>query len=64
MDARGLKNRVTKIVQMLDTFFPLCYNTWQSNEGNDSLCSDFTTGRGVMDCERLAEAVNRRTFRS
>ena len=50
--------------RVLDTFFPLCYNTWQSNEGNDCLCSDFTTGRGVMDCERLAEAVNRRTFRS
>ena len=50
--------------RVLDTFFPLCYNTWQSNEGNDCLCSDFTTGRGVMDCERLEEAVNRRTFRS
>ena len=44
--------------RVLDTFFPLCYNTWQSNEGNDCLCSDFTTGRDVMDCERLAEAVN------
>lgn len=49
---------------LLYIFILVCYNTQQSEEGNEYSCCNRTTGRDVIDCEHLMEAVNRRTFRS